>query len=653
MVNNSNQQNIILVEDNEDDVFFIKRILKDQFQIHWIQSGQQALDFLLHPDRDITLVLMDYNLPELDGISVIEQCIENNKHYAFILLTGDESVETAVKALKSGALDYVSKMKGFKSLPEIITKVLELYSQKKDLIESKQKVSDILKSINDGFFALNHNWVYTYVNENAAIMFQQDSKNLVGKNIWEEFPDLIGTETHQIMHEVMKKKIEHHFQTYFNKMDSWFEMSVYPYSDGISVFFQEITQRIKQEEQLRKLNRAVEQSANSIVITDSRGTIEYVNPKFVELTGYRLDEIYGKNPRILKSGERTESDYKNLWATITSGNEWSGEFHNKKKNGELYWELASISPIRDDNGKITHFIAVKEDITERKKVEAQLNEYKDHLEELVINRTKELEQTTEKLKNANLKLQGIVEREQELSQMKDEFTSNVNHELRTPLTSLLMTTKYLLKRIERLSTEDIKQRLERIQLSGENLLNLVNELLDFSKIEAGQFQCHLTEFTMNLLLDEIKSSFEELFLSKNLRFIINIETDIYIFNDYEHIRKIISNLVNNAFKFTDEGFVQIHCSTLDEWVKIVVSDTGCGIKTDQINEIFERFKQGKIHNNKAPGTGIGLHIVKQLTEKHGGNLEVQSVIDKGSDFIISLPKRSKWFNKESEYLVKK
>lgn len=134
----------------------------------------------------------------------------------------------------------------------------------------------------------------------------------------------------------------------------------------------DITERSKAEEKLRKLSHAVEQSPSSIIITDSRGNIEYVNARFTRLTGYIPEEVLGKNPRILKSGDTLPEEYKYLWEMITSSKEWRGEFHNKKKNGESYWEYASISPIRNPEGTITHFIAIKEDITERKRFESQL-----------------------------------------------------------------------------------------------------------------------------------------------------------------------------------------------------------------------------------------------------------------------------------------
>ena len=147
----------------------------------------------------------------------------------------------------------------------------------------------------------------------------------------------------------------------------------------------DITERRQAGEQLRRLSRAVEQSPSSIVITDTAGNIEYVNPKFTQVTGYTFEEVVGKNPRLLKSGEMPPEEYENLWKTITSGGEWRGEFHNKKKNGELYWESASISPITDAHGVITHFLAVKEDITERKGMEESLKQSEARFRSLIEN----------------------------------------------------------------------------------------------------------------------------------------------------------------------------------------------------------------------------------------------------------------------------
>jgi len=147
----------------------------------------------------------------------------------------------------------------------------------------------------------------------------------------------------------------------------------------------DITERKQAEGELRKLSRAVEQSSSSVVITDLAGCIEYANPKFTEVTGYALEEVMGQNPRVLKSGTQPQEFYADLWATISSGREWHGEFCNRKKNGEMYWESASISPIGDASGEITHYVAIKDDITERKKFEEELKNSEERIRTMVDN----------------------------------------------------------------------------------------------------------------------------------------------------------------------------------------------------------------------------------------------------------------------------
>jgi PAS domain S-box-containing protein len=180
------------------------------------------------------------------------------------------------------------------------------------------------------------------------------------------------------------------------------------------VSYTEINERVQATELLRTLACAVEQSPVSIVITDTSGAIEYVNPKFTELTGYTLDEVLGKNPRILKSGKTPAEEYTRLWATITAGRQWRGEFCNKKKDGDLYWEAASISPVTGEKGVIAHFVGVKEDITARKRAEEELLRYRDHLEQLVAERTQALEQEITQHKRTEEKLRRSAENMQAL-----------------------------------------------------------------------------------------------------------------------------------------------------------------------------------------------------------------------------------------------
>ncbi len=243
------------------------------------------------------------------------------------------------------------------------------------------------------------------------------------------------------------------------------------------------------------------------------------------------------------------------------------------------------------------------------------------------------------LDDANIGIQDLLNKEKELLKMKDEFTSNVNHELRTPLTSILGTTDYLLDVLPTLSKEDIEIRLKRINRSGQNLLNVVNQLLDFSKIEAGNMDSRLGKVDLNKVFESVKDTFQELCDLKTLKLDIQV-TDIKIINDYEHLHKVILNLLSNAYKFTEEGSIVLEAVDNGDDIQIIVSDTGQGIEIEDQQRIFKRFSQGSIQNNKAPGTGIGLHIVQNIVEMHGGSIVLESQPGMGSTFFVTLPVES-------------
>ncbi len=150
-------------------------------------------------------------------------------------------------------------------------------------------------------------------------------------------------------------------------------------------FITDLTDYVRSQQQIRKLSVAVEQSANTVVITNTQGEIEYVNPKFCQVTGYSKDEIMGKNPRLLKSGLQSRGFYQDLWNTISSGAVWKGEFCNKKKNGDVFWESATISPVRDEQGNISHYIAIKEDITDKIRLRTRLEETAAELDLIIEN----------------------------------------------------------------------------------------------------------------------------------------------------------------------------------------------------------------------------------------------------------------------------
>ena len=371
----------------------------------------------------------------------------------------------------------------------------------------------------------------------------------------------------------------------------------------------EITERKQAEAELRKFSMAVEQSPTTVVITDIDGTIEYVNPRFTEVTGYTADEALGQNPRLLKSGKMSRDSYRLMWETLRAGKVWRGEFHNKRKNDELYWEAASISPVRNSEGEITHFLAVKEDITERKRNEEQLRQAK------------------EAAMAADL--------------AKSEFLANMSHEIRTPMTAILGFSEVLM------GSEMDQEQLDAaatIKQNGEYLVRIINDILDLSRIEAGKLEVEHIECSPSQILSEVVSLMRVRANAKNLPLEIEYDGPIpqTIQSDPTRLRQILINLTGNAIKFTEVGKVRLVARLLDAEsddpkMQFEVVDSGIGMTGEQIAKLFKPFSQVDTSTTrKHGGTGLGLTISKRLAGKLGGDIAVKSTPGKGSTFAVTV-----------------
>jgi PAS domain S-box-containing protein len=377
--------------------------------------------------------------------------------------------------------------------------------------------------------------------------------------------------------------------------------------------------------EMLKLSRAVEQSPVTIVITDIKGTIEYVNPHFTKLTGYTAEEAIGQNPRVLNSGQNPPELFEKLWSTIIAGKTWEGEIHNKSKDDTLFWERAVISAIRDDHGVITHFLAVKEDITEKKKI----------MEQLVIAK----------------------EKADAATQAKSSFLATMSHEIRTPMNGIIGMTSLLL---DTELTEEQREFAEIVSKSGENLLVLVNDILDFSKIEAGKMDIEILDFDLRVTLEDTAELLSLRTAGKGLELICRIEPAVpsYLKGDPGRLRQTITNLVGNAIKFTHQGEIIIRASLrsdLDGFVSVLfeVHDTGIGIPLDRLEAVFDPFTQvDGTTTRKYGGTGLGLAICKQLVALMGGEIGVTSEVGKGSTFWFTakFEKQTSEVSKTSEVL---
>ncbi len=360
--------------------------------------------------------------------------------------------------------------------------------------------------------------------------------------------------------------------------------------------------------EFRKLSQVIEQAPISVVIMDTKGKIEYTNPHFSLVTGYSAKEVFGKDPKFLEYDEYSEEFYTSLWNKINNKQSWKGEFKNKTKNGKVFWESASISPILDKDGKTTHFVAVKEDITEKKKIEHEL-------------------------RKAKLEAEAATE-------AKSRFLASMSHEIRTPMNAIIGLS-YLA-----LGTElNPKQfdYLTKIDSSAKSLLKIINDILDFSKIEAGQLVIENINFNLEDVVTSVSNLVAQKVFQKGLELIIHIDPSVTpnLIGDPLRLGQILTNFCHNAVKFTERGEVVIEVALVtedEENIELLfsVKDTGVGIKEGQKNKLFKAFQQADTSTTREfGGTGLGLVISENIAKLMKGDIWFESKENRGSTFYFS------------------
>jgi two-component system sensor histidine kinase/response regulator len=377
---------------------------------------------------------------------------------------------------------------------------------------------------------------------------------------------------------------------------------------------------------LRKLSLAVEQSPVTVVITDLEARIEYANQAFAKISGYAVEEVLGKNPRVLQSGLTPKEQYASMWEALLRGETWSGQLINRNKAGGVYYEYAIIAPIRQTNGEITHYLAVKQDVTQNKKISEELERYRNHLEDLVRQRTAALERASMEAELAN--------------RAKSVFLANMSHEIRTPMNAIVGLTHRLLKQDV---AREQRSHLEMIQASADHLLAVINDVLDLSRIEAGKLELAQGNFNLPALLSQVLNLVHERAQAKNLQLLVDTAgLPIWVYGDATRLSQALLNYLSNAIKFTALGSITLRGQLLEQTgdsyrLRFSVIDNGIGIAPQVLERIFNPFEQADSSTTREyGGSGLGLAITRQLAELMGGCAGCSSVPGQGSTFWLDV-----------------
>ncbi len=376
------------------------------------------------------------------------------------------------------------------------------------------------------------------------------------------------------------------------------------YASLLSVIFEQK----EMGDHLRKVQRAVEQSPSSIIITDVHGHIEYINPKFTQITGYAAEEMLGKNPLILTSGEMKPEDRRRLWDDITSGREWRGELHNRRKNGELFLEMVSISPVRNAAGKITHFIAIEEDITEYRELQCQL------------------------LQAQKMEALG-------------QLAGGVAHDFNNVLGVILGYSDLTLKKMK--EDDPLRPGIVAIRTSAERAVSITRQLLAYSRKQTLVSQVVDLNAWIERLADMIRN-----IVGSDIEVVMDLHPGLgRIRVDPHLVEQAFYNLLSNARDAMD-GRGRIILRTGEEtvggegrttdsslpdgvYVTMSISDSGCGMTPEVVSHLFEPFFTTK---PQGKGTGLGLSMVHGIVRQNGGHILVKSEPGRGSDFKLYFPK---------------
>ncbi|SMB80181.1 PAS domain S-box protein [Deinococcus hopiensis] len=373
-------------------------------------------------------------------------------------------------------------------------------------------------------------------------------------------------------------------------------------------------ERQRAQTEMRKLSSAVEQAADPVFITDREGMIEYVNPAFVALTGYSRAEILGQRSRVLRPDGHDPALYEHIWDLLLRGEVYRGELASRRKDGSLFYEEKTFTPIKDEAGRITHFVSTGHDVTERKRIEAELVALNASLEARVQERTAQLEDV-----NAEL----------------EAFAHSISHDLRTPLRHIASFADLLRRDAQRTMSEPAQRYLRIIQDSTRRMDDLILGLLEFAR--TGRQDLRFGPVDLGVLVQDVLSHLQNECGDRVVRWRIS-ELPV-VQGDLTALRQVMTNLLSNALKYSrgrEEAVVEVWSTREGGEYVLHVRDNGVGFNMAYGHKLFGVFQ--RLHSPDAfEGAGVGLSNVKRILARHGGRIWAEAQEGLGATFSFTLP----------------
>nr|MDZ8037706.1 response regulator [Nostoc sp. CreGUA01] len=627
---------ILVADDNADMRDYVKRLLSQHYEVEAVPDGLAALNSIRQRLPD--LVLTDVMMPSLDGFGLLQalRTDPQTKKVPIILLSARAGEEARVEGLEAGADDYLIKPFSARELLARVEAALKMARLRQEAMQREQELrfeaevakahlETVLAGIQDQFFVLDREWRYTFVNERVAEVVGFSKDELLGRNIWEMFPDVVETEFYTQVHRAIAEQTVVRFEYFYAKRNRWFENRIYPFNEGVSIFSTDISD-IYEELRLRKqAQEALRESEERFrLMADSAPTLiwmagidklcNYFNRRWLDFTGRSIEEEMGY---AWTQGVHSEDLQYCLDTYVNAFDARQGfqmEYRLKRFDGQYRWIFDVGVPRFTPEGDFLGYIGSCIDITERKAAESERD------------RLLQLEQAARtEAETAN--------------RIKDEFLAVLSHELRSPLNPILGWANLLQTR--EFDSAALKKAIATIERNAKLQAQLIEDLLDVSRILQGKLNLNMFPVNLVYVIDAALETVRLAAEAKNIQIHKTLDTSVeQVLGDSGRLQQIIWNLLSNAVKFTPEGGkIDIQLQRIDTQAEMIVSDTGKGISHEFLPHVFEYFRQAdSTTTRKFGGLGLGLAIVRHLIELHGGTIQAQSLgEDQGATFTVRLP----------------
>lgn len=558
-------------------------------------------------------------------IKLVESCAQHGTPYEFVLpkITA-KGRRIWVRSLGEAVRDASGKIVRLQGAFQDITEQKEAEARTQAL---ETLLGTTLEGITDGFCLMDKDWRFVFLNSQAERMLQRGKGELLGKNLWQEFPAIAGTYVEHEYRAAVAEQRSTRLEAFYRPLKTWFVFHVYPTESGTAVYFQDITQRRAEQAQLRLLETAVSRLNDIVIVAKVKPgkpdpEIVFVNNAFVRLTGYSREEAIGQSPNFLWGPKSEGAEVERIRTAVRSWAPLRTEVINYTKAGKERWVEIDITPIANASGKFTHWVAVERDVTERKQQQQEILRLNSDLEERVQLRTAQLAEANKEL---------------------ESFAYSVSHDLRSPLNTIHGFSKLLAKLDAENISDKGKHYLDRIGVGVTQMGELIEGLLTLAHLSREEIKSERVD--LSAMARQIEQDQREREPQRQQQVKVHVHDGLYAHGDPRLLSAVLQNLMANAWKFSSkkpQARIEVGSeSGADGGTVYFVKDNGAGFDMAFAHKLFGTFE--RLHSpGDFVGTGIGLATVKRVIDRHGGQVWADSQLNEGAAFYFTLNQPENW-----------